>query len=106
MSKAEDALIAIVTGFISLAIISVIISSKAQTPSVISAFGSALANVISAATSPVTGNSATPNVGNGTFGASGGSGGGSIFGSSAVSSITNPLGVLGGASGALGSFGL
>lgn len=45
--------IAVLSGFIGLAIVSVVVSRNAQTPSVLSAGGSALAQVIGAAVSPV-----------------------------------------------------
>lgn len=51
--------IAIVGGVIGLAVISVLVSRQAQTPTVLSAAGSALANVVNAAVSPVTGATAS-----------------------------------------------
>lgn len=55
MGKSEEAIVAIVTGIIGVAIIAVIVSARAQTPSVIGAAGKALSQVIGAAVSPVTG---------------------------------------------------
>lgn len=50
--------LAIVTGIIGLAIISVILSKNAQTSTVLNASGSALASVIGAAVAPVSGGGA------------------------------------------------
>ena len=50
-------LLAIVGGVLGLAIISVLVSPKAQTSSVLTASGGALSTVIGAAVSPVTGQS-------------------------------------------------
>jgi hypothetical protein len=65
MERVSAGLIAIVTGAIGLAIVAVLVSQRAQTPSVLSAAGDALSSVIGAAVSPVTG-------------------GGSLFGSSGI----------------------
>jgi PRD1 phage membrane DNA delivery len=66
MERVSAGLIAIVTGAIGLAIVAVLVSQRAQTPSVLSAAGDALSSVIGAAVSPVTGGS------------------GSVFGSSGI----------------------
>jgi len=55
LDKIGGGIVAIVTGLIGVAIVAVIVSRNAQTPSVIGASGSALAQVIGAAVSPVTG---------------------------------------------------
>lgn len=55
--------IAVIAGMIGLAIVAVIVSRNAQTPQVLQAGGSALASIIGAAVSPVTG-------GGNTFGSS------------------------------------
>lgn len=55
MNSATSALLAMVSGIITLAIVSVLVSKRAQTPSVIGAAGSALGLVIGQAVSPVTG---------------------------------------------------
>lgn len=68
MNSAVSAVLAIVGGIITLAIVSVLISKNAQTPQVLGAAGGALSGVIAAAVSPVTGTGS---------GASPGSGGGS-----------------------------
>ena len=52
-------LFGIVGGVIGLAIISVLVSKNAQTPTVLGAAGSALSGVIGAAVSPVTGATAS-----------------------------------------------
>jgi hypothetical protein len=81
MDKALNAILAVVSGIIGLAIVSVIFSKRAQTGEVITATGSALAGVIQAATNPYTGQpNAFSNAGglaSGTFGA--GNSGGSHF---------------------------
>jgi PRD1 phage membrane DNA delivery len=55
MEKAGGALIVIVSGIITLAIIAVIVGSNAQTSNVITAGGSALSSLITAAVAPVAG---------------------------------------------------
>lgn len=55
MGSIGPGIIATIAGIIGLAIVAVIVSKQAQTPQVISAGGSALASVIGAAVSPVTG---------------------------------------------------
>lgn len=83
MNSATSAILAIVGGIISLAIISVLVSRQAQTPAVLGAAGGALSTVIGAAVSPVTGT---------------GIGGGSNQGGFSLSSLFAPglsLGVFG-----------
>lgn len=77
MDKIGGGILAIVSAVVGLAIVAVIVSKNAQTPTVISSAGSALANVIGAAVSPVTGSSSTSNL----FGSISGIGGslGSLF---------------------------
>lgn len=58
MNTTISAVLAIVSGIIGLAIISVLVSPKAQTSSVLGASGGALSTVIGAAVSPVTGTGA------------------------------------------------
>ena len=53
MEKIGEILIGIFTGTITVAIISVIVSRQSQTPQVIQAGASALANVVNAAVTPV-----------------------------------------------------
>lgn len=86
MNDAISAMLAIVGGVIGLAIVSVLVSKNAQTPQVLGAGGSALANVITAAVSPVTGTGA----------ATGGSptGGGGLFGGSFLTGGIGSLGSL------------
>jgi hypothetical protein len=55
MSNTVQAIGAIVAAVIGLAIVAVIVSKNAQTPSVISAASSGLSSVIQAAVSPVSG---------------------------------------------------
>ncbi|MDE2104807.1 MAG: hypothetical protein KGL39_46650 [Patescibacteria group bacterium] len=76
----------LVVGVITLAIIAVIVSKRADTANVIGSSGGALANVIAAAVSPITGNSVAPNTGSG--------GGGSFPFLSAAPGLGNPLSLL------------
>lgn len=55
MQQIGPTAIAIVSGIIGLAIVAVLVSRQAQTPTVISSTGGALSSIISAAVSPVTG---------------------------------------------------
>ena len=55
MDKIGGSVIAVVTGIITLAVVAVIFSQRAQTPAVLQSGGSALASVIGAAVSPVSG---------------------------------------------------
>lgn len=81
MDKALNALLAIVSGVIGLAIVSVVFSQRAQTGQVISSTGNALANVIQAATNPYTGQPNAYSHGGGATSASfsAGNSGGSSF---------------------------
>ena len=85
MSEGTRALTAIVAGAFGLAIIAVILSNQANTANVLTAGGSALAGVITAATGPVTG------------------------GGTSLAGLSNPAGILdgllpGGAGGIFGAF--
>jgi hypothetical protein len=53
MDEAVKVAVGIFTGFVTLAIISVIISRQSQTPQVIQAVSSAVANIVAAAVNPV-----------------------------------------------------
>ena len=53
MDEAIKVVIGVFTGFVSLAIVSVIVSQRSQTPQVIQASASALSNVVAAAVNPV-----------------------------------------------------
>lgn len=75
MQGGTEAIVTIATGIIGLAIVAVLVSNKAQTGSVLGAAGSAFANALSAATGPVTGQAAKPNV---SAGISSGFGGGNF----------------------------
>jgi len=59
MEHIGPGLVAIVSGVIGLAIVAVIVSKNAQTGTVLTSGGSALASVIGAAVAPVAGDSAT-----------------------------------------------
>lgn len=85
MNNALNALLAMVGGFIGLAIVAVIVSPRAKTADVVGSTGGALATVITAAVSPVTGT--------GGFGGGGSSlmGGLSNFGGLDMSSLINDL---------------
>lgn len=73
-----EPVVTIVAGIIGIALVAVLVSQKSNTSGVFAAAGGAFSNAISAAVSPVTGNSAAPNVNagtsqNGFFAGSGGS---------------------------------
>ncbi len=78
MNGVLNATLAIVSGVIGLAIVSVLMSKRSQTPQVIQSAGGALASVITAATNPYTGqsgpNSHSPGLVNSNFGGGGNSG--------------------------------
>lgn len=71
MSQITEAIVSIGALVIGLAILSVIVSGKSQTASVINSISAGFANSISAATAPVTGSAATPVVSTGGFGSLG-----------------------------------
>ena len=62
MDRIMETVGTVAAGVIGVAILAVLVSNKAQTGSVLAAAGGAFSNVLSAATAPVTGNSASPNV--------------------------------------------
>lgn len=55
MSTFTEMIVTIATAIVGLAIVSVLVSKKAQTPQVIQASGSAFSNALAVAESPVTG---------------------------------------------------
>ena len=55
MTPIVEALVTIATAIVGLAIVSVLVSKKSQTPQVIQASGSAFGNALGVAESPVTG---------------------------------------------------
>lgn len=57
-----EPIVTIAAGIIGIAIIAVLVSQKSNTAGVFAAAGGAFSNALSAAVSPVTGNSAAPNV--------------------------------------------
>lgn len=62
MNNVIEPLVTIAAAVVGLAIIAVLVSKNAQTTQVIGATGSAFSNVLSAATGPITGAVAAPNV--------------------------------------------
>ena len=63
MNNITEPLVTIAAGFITVAIIAVLVSKNSQTPSVFQAAGSAFSNALGVAVSPVSGGAAfTPNV--------------------------------------------
>lgn len=62
MNNGLESIVTIAGGIIAVAIVAVLVSNKSQTGNVLGAAGAAFANALSAATAPVTGNAATPNV--------------------------------------------
>lgn len=67
MDKVGNVIMGIFGGVLTLAIIAVIISKKSQTPEVIQASASALANVIGAAVNPIVQNNGSGHNGTNTF---------------------------------------
>lgn len=61
-----EPVVTIFSAIIGLAIVAVLVSQKSNTSGVFAAAGGAFSNAVSAAVSPVTGNSAAPNVNAGT----------------------------------------
>jgi len=57
MGKGGDAIVAILTAVIGVAIVAVLVGQNSQTGSVISSFGDAFSKILQVAVSPVTGNS-------------------------------------------------
>jgi preprotein translocase subunit SecD len=55
MGNVSAAVVAVISGIIGLAIVAVLVSKQAQTPTVISSTGTALSQIIGAAVGPVTG---------------------------------------------------
>ena len=53
MDKATEAIVAVISGAFVVAIVAVLMSSRSQTPSVLTSFGTALSGIIQAAVSPV-----------------------------------------------------
>lgn len=76
-----EPVVTIFSAIVGLAIIAVLVSQKSNTSGVFAAAGGAFSNAVSAAVSPVTGNSAAPNVnaGSSNMGMFGGAGG-NLFG--------------------------
>jgi len=62
MSGATEAVVTILTGVISVALLAVLVGQKSQSANVIQAFGSAFSNALGIAEAPVTGASYTPNL--------------------------------------------
>jgi hypothetical protein len=61
MGKFGEAIVAVLTAVIGLAIVAVIVSQNAQTSNVLGAFGSSFSQIIGAAVGPVTGSSGIAN---------------------------------------------
>lgn len=71
MGNVWEPIVTIVTAVIAVAMVATLVSRNANTAGVLSAFGGAISNMLSAATGPVTGSATTANV---NAGASGGFG--------------------------------
>jgi hypothetical protein len=67
MDKIGNVLLAVFGGILALAIVSVIVSRKSQSPQVLQAASSALANVVAAAVNPIATADTNGNLGNNTF---------------------------------------
>jgi hypothetical protein len=61
MGKFGEAIVAILTAIIGLAIVAVLVSQNAQTSSVLGAFGTSFSQIIGAAVGPVMGSSGIAN---------------------------------------------
>jgi hypothetical protein len=57
-----EPIVTIAAGIIGIALVAVLVSQRANTAGVFASLGGAFSNAVSAAVSPVTGNSAAPNV--------------------------------------------
>lgn len=86
MNNSMEQVATIFAGIIGLAALAVLVSQKSNTAGVFASVGGAFSNAVSAAVSPVTGNSAAPNVnaGSSTNGFNVGSGG-NLFGGLSLS---------------------
>jgi hypothetical protein len=62
MSNFWEGVVTIALAIVTLGMVSVVVSKKAQTPAVIQAAGSAFSNAMGIAEAPVTGASYTPNL--------------------------------------------
>lgn len=71
MSQLTESAVTIMMAIVGVAILSVLVSKKSNTTSVISSLSAFFANSLSAATAPVTGASASINTGGGQWGFSG-----------------------------------
>lgn len=60
MNNLTESLVTIFSAIVGVAILAVLVSKNSQTSNVLSAFGSAFSNSLSAATGPVTGATAAP----------------------------------------------
>jgi PRD1 phage membrane DNA delivery len=65
MNTLVEGIVTIAVAIVGVAILSVLVSQKSQTPQVLGAAGSAFANALSAATGPTTGATASPSVSSG-----------------------------------------
>lgn len=63
MNQVTETILTVATAIVGVAILSVLVSRRAQTPQVIQAAGSAFSNALGAAMTPVTGQSAQLNLG-------------------------------------------
>lgn len=61
-SQMFEPIVTVLVGIIGIAMVAVLVSQKSNTAGVFAAAGGAFSNAVSAAVSPVTGNSAAPNV--------------------------------------------
>ena len=91
MNNALSVITAILGAIIGLAILSVLISPNAETSNVVGATGNALANILKAATAPVTGAANNGNLGNNANTSVGGTLSGINSGLTSVNSILGSL---------------
>ena len=60
MNQVTESIVTIFTAIVGVAVLAVLVSQKSNTAGVLSAFGSAFSNSLSAATGPVTGATSAP----------------------------------------------
>jgi hypothetical protein len=80
MSQLTEAMVTIFVAIVGVAILSVLVSSRSQTPQVLQAFGSMFSNALGVATAPVSGSSVNIDTSYPAAGGMGGFGNTSPFG--------------------------
>jgi len=105
MEQGGRAILAVLSSIVGLAILSVILSARANTAGVISAGSYGFASILSAATAPVTGYGGVQTSGG--FAGGGTIGGGGVYGGNTAGGILSGVGnLLGGGGNLLGGLGV